>query len=113
MITEILWYYKSDKLIVFITDRGFSFSGHTITRPNSQSNASITRWPWELIVSYVRSMGEICTHGKKSRIQRDALMGCRGNEAGLLQFLKFQLPVEEGIFADACVMLDFQYIPVK
>ncbi|XP_065063821.1 transmembrane protein 232-like [Rhopilema esculentum] len=81
-------------------DRSFSFSGHTITRPNSHTNASITRWPWELIVSYVRGMGEICIHGNKSLIQRDALMGCRGNEAGLLQLLKFQLPVEEDSNAD-------------
>ena len=70
---------------------------YTITRPNTQSSMTTTKWPWELIVSYVKCLGEICLNGGKSTIQKDALMGCQGNEAGLLQFLKFQLQLENGM----------------
>jgi len=73
---------------------------YTITRPNTQLGMTITKWPWDLVVSYVTCMGEICLHGCKSRIQSDALMGCHENEAGLLQFLKFQLELEKGSPSD-------------
>ena len=69
---------------------------YTITRPNTQLGMTITKWPWDLVISYVTCMGEICLHGSKSRVKSDALVGCHGNEAGLLQFLKFQLEVEKG-----------------
>ena len=41
-------------------------------------------------------MGDICIHGNNSQIQRDALVGCKDNEAGLIQLLKFQLKTERG-----------------
>ena len=82
---------------IFSAEHGFASSMNTITRPNTQSSSTTTakKWPWELAVSFVRCMGEICLHGNNSKIQRDAMIGCQGNiSAGLLQFLKFQLQVE-------------------
>eukprot|EP00112_Aurelia_sp_Birch-Aquarium-sp1_P014469 Seg3125.2 transcript_id=Seg3125.2/GoldUCD/mRNA.D3Y31 product="Transmembrane protein 232" protein_id=Seg3125.2/GoldUCD/D3Y31 len=68
----------------------------TITRPNTNEEVATTttKWPWELIVTYARCMGDICIHGNNSQIQRDALIGCKDNKAGLIQLLKFQLKTE-------------------
>lgn len=95
-------------IIFHFAEQSFASPSPTVTRPNTESSATTTKWPWELVVSYVRCLGDICLHSNESRIQRDAMIGCQGkNAAGLLQLLKFQLKVQPGTKFVAILILGF------
>eukprot|EP00794_Sanderia_malayensis_P005884 gene5884-6573_t len=76
--------------------KGTSSHCCTNTRPNT-SIEGVTKWPWEVVVTYVKCLGDVCMNGTSSKIQKQALIGGHENEAaaGLVHLIKFQMPFAE------------------